>query len=127
MSVFKFIDYHYYAQWAVYAICLLVFGRGVSAWIRKQEFTLLDNILWGLLVILVIGQAILGFLTFSSRLNFTFKVMEHMFIGIIVTGLPLMFSVWRKADHSKRFRVFFVTALVCFMLAVVSVNVLASK
>ncbi|MCW1967646.1 MAG: hypothetical protein KIH69_005940 [Anaerolineae bacterium] len=127
MSVLKFIDYHYYVQWAVYLICLLGVVRGVSSWVGKKTFVALDNILWAVLVIVVIGQAILGFLTFFSKPSFSLKVLEHMFIGIIVTGLPLMFSIWRKADPSKRFRVLFITALVCFMLSVVSINVLANK
>jgi len=122
----KSMDYlglHSVMRWVVYVVCAFVIARALPAWFRKRDFIFIDYLLWIVLLATAIIQTILGFLTFATRLNFSVKVLEHMFIGVIVTGLPLMFSVWNKADNSKRFRVFFVTGLVCLMLSVVGVSV----
>lgn len=122
----KSMDYlglHNVMRWVVYVVCLFVVVRTLPAWFRKSDFVFIDYLLWIVLLITFILQSILGFLTFFTRFKLSAKILEHMFIGVIVTGLPLMFSVWNKADKSKRFRVLWVTAMVCLMLSVVGVSV----
>ena len=108
--------FHSIIRWLIVLIAIAAVLKLGWGWLKKQDFTKLDQRLCSVLAALTGIQFLLGILLFFGPQISTGNRMEHavtMFLAVFAASIP---ARWKNAPNAVRFRNSFIAIVIALLL-----------